>query len=147
MLKRDTCFLFSTDTCYVIGVRPSDLTDLRLVPIRLECGEVLKPGDGFKEIGTKGYAANPAIYMAEGWTQYYTGLMPHDHSSGPTTLALFKAWSAEGESAFKSREDSERYGAFEWFIAYSWSEANKSFGFWSPAVSLRWINTDRIIRA
>ncbi len=147
MLKRDTCHLFRTDTCYVLGVRPGDLKGLRQAPIGLKCGEVLTPGDGVTQIGTKGYAANPAIHMAKGWAQYYVGLISHDHSSGPTTLAVFKAYSAGGESAFKSREESERYGEFEWFIAYSWCEANKTFGFWSPAVSLRWINTDRVVRA
>lgn len=147
MLKSEMCHLFSTDTCYVLGMRKTDLRMVQAVPITLECGEVLTPGDGITEIGTKGYAANPAIYLADGWAQYYVGQVWHEHSTGPTTLAVFKAWDKNGESAFKSREDSERYRGFEWFIAYSWSEGNKTFGFWTPAVSLRWINTDRIVRA
>ena len=147
MIMTKDCHLFRTDTCFVLGIRKHDVIKIVCTPLDLECGEVLRPGEGFTQIGTSGYSANPNIHMAEGWTQRYIGLIKHHHPKGPATLAVFKAFDSFGVSAFAAREKSERHKGFEWFIAYAWSPETKSFCFWSQALSFRWINTDKVVRA
>jgi hypothetical protein len=145
--------LLRTDTCFVLGVVPSATALIKPEPLALECGGQLSPGDGITRLGKKGYSANPQIHMADGWSQWYIGLIDLVDLDGRgrdgqvMRAAVFKAWHSSGESAFKSREESAKWAHREWFIAYAWSEETTSLCFWSAAMAFRWIKTNAITRA
>lgn len=95
--------LIQMQSCFLVELSPDDITSIRDEPFLLACGETLRVGDCFTEIGSSGSAGNQPVRLTPPWVQRYRGLLTAQENNfnwlwkswGGQDLVLFDAFNSE----------------------------------------------------
>lgn len=138
--------IYRTDSCFIVGLLGELISRIARSSFQLACGEVLKPGDRFTKIGSKGSSGLPPIILSEGWYQQYLGRLKFNDEAGQEKeLALFDAFHVDsGRSALESKRNYDP--AFTWFIGYSVIGERGELGYETRARSIRVVTCSDIVR-